>query len=110
MVSLTEEEFADIHSDQKQASCTGPGFKNFGTATRFQCLLVCDDFQSLRLLTKRDLRKVTENWDLLKSTQEIQVFIKMVWGYQIFYTVYVTAVPALNGVIFQRVGFNLGIL
>lgn len=34
----------------------------------------------------------------------------MVWGYQVFYTECVTPVLALNGGVFQRVGFNLGIL
>lgn len=73
----------------------------------FWCLLVCDDFQSLHFPIRRGLKKGSENCNLLKSTQEIQVFMKI---YQIFYTEYVAPMPALNGGVFQRIVFNLGIL
>lgn len=72
---LMEEEFSD--SDQNQTSCTRFSFKNVSTATSFWCLLVCDDFQSLHFLTRGGLRKGSENCNILKSTQEIQVFIKI---------------------------------
>lgn len=44
----------------------------------------------MHFLTQRGLKKGSENYNLLKSFQEIQVFYKI---YKIFYTEYVTLMP-----------------